>query len=444
MASSSGQGVAAVMLPRFSTTGDPRRNCEKFIQMFKDWCELNGWYDSEPPPEAPEEGADPAPVEPKWLAKGKALAAFRSAIAGNEELENLVYGFQLSEEEAKEPNVILKHLQEHFMASEGVLMERTKFAQMKQEDQESVTAWEGRVKEQGRRLEYCNKCEDQLLRDKFISGINNERLMSKLLDKGHRDKTTKEIVSFKTMLQVAKNFEQCEKAKALMQQAKGPTEQVNHIGTKSPSKSEQNWGQGNYRGTKTPPKSEQNGSQDLSNRQGKTGTCQYCAGPQHPRSECPASNKRCSRKGCGRIGHFARACRMGAPPLPSSTQAHHLDATLRENYETDLFEVDIKPEKYAQSVYSTSQNPHATVVGRKFFSHLKLGVTRDLTKSIRVQLDTASTCNTLPERLAQSLIPRGQKITNYLTPSTATLFTYDNSKLTPMGKLELLAETTAG
>ena len=235
MASSSGQGVAAVMLPRFSTTGDPRRNCEKFVQMFKDWCELNGWYDNEPPPEEPEEGEDPVPVEPKWLAKGKALAAFRSAIAGNEELENLVHGFQLSDEEAKEPNVILKHLQEHFKASEGLLTERTKFAQMKQEDQESVTAWEGRVKEQGRRLEYCNKCEDQLLRDKFISGINNERLMSKLLDKGHRDKTTKEIVSFKTMLQVAKNFEQCEKAKAIMQQAKGPTEQVNYTGPRSPS-----------------------------------------------------------------------------------------------------------------------------------------------------------------------------------------------------------------
>ena len=65
------------------------------------------------------------------------------------------------------------------------------------------------------------------------------------------------------MLQVAKNFEQCEKAKAIMQQAKGPTEQVNYSGTKSPSMSERNWGQGNYRGTKTPPKSEQNRSQDL-------------------------------------------------------------------------------------------------------------------------------------------------------------------------------------
>ena len=83
-------------------------------------------------------------------------------------------GFQLSEEEAKEPKVILGHLKEHFLASEGVLTERTKFAQMRQKVQESVTAWEGRVKQQGRRLEYCDKCEDQLLRDKFISGINNE------------------------------------------------------------------------------------------------------------------------------------------------------------------------------------------------------------------------------------------------------------------------------
>jgi len=110
--------------------------------------------------------------------------------------------------------VILKHLQEHFKASKGVLTERTKFAQMKQEHQESVTAWEGRVKQQRTRLEYCDNCEDQLQRDKFISGINNERLMSKLLDKGHRDKVNKELVPFKTMLQTAKNFEQCEKTKA--------------------------------------------------------------------------------------------------------------------------------------------------------------------------------------------------------------------------------------
>jgi len=111
--------------------------------------------------------------------------------------------------------------------------------------------------------------------------------MSKLLDKGHRGKATKEVVPFKTMLQIATNFEQCEKAKAVMQQAKGPTEQANYTGTRKPSKSEQNWGQGQS----SQSKSEQNWAQGQSSRQGKTDICQYCAGPSHPHSICPASNK---------------------------------------------------------------------------------------------------------------------------------------------------------
>ena len=108
MASSSGQGVAAVTLPKFWTSGHPRRNCEKLIQLLKDWCELNGWYDRDPLPPRIEDGLEPPPAGPEWLAKGKAKAAFRSAIAGNEELENLVKGFQLSEKERKEPEINLK------------------------------------------------------------------------------------------------------------------------------------------------------------------------------------------------------------------------------------------------------------------------------------------------------------------------------------------------
>ena len=44
------------------------------------------------------------------------------------------------------------------------------------------------------------------------------RLASKLLDKSHRDKATREMTPFKTMLQKVNKFEQCEKAKAVMQQ----------------------------------------------------------------------------------------------------------------------------------------------------------------------------------------------------------------------------------
>ena len=102
-----------------------------------------------------------------------------------------------------------------------------------------------------------------------------------------------------------------------------------------------------------------------------------------------------------------------------------------EDYGTDLYEVDLIPEKYAESVFSTAEDQRGTRVGRKFFSHLKLGLSKDMTKSIRIQLDTASTCNTLPERLALSLIPPGKKLEDFVTPSRATLFTYDNFKLNP-------------
>ena len=69
-------------------------------------------------------------------------------------------------------------------------------------------------------------------------------------------------------------------------------------------------------------------------------------------------------------------------------QAHNLDASSGEVYETDLLIVDIKPEIYAQTVYSTSQNPHGVALGRKFFSPLEIDVTKDLNKSIMVLLDT--------------------------------------------------------
>ena len=77
MASSSGQGVTAVMLLKFLTSGDPRQNCEKLIQLLKDWCELDGWYDTEPLPPPTKEGVETPLAR---LAKGKAMAAFCSAI----------------------------------------------------------------------------------------------------------------------------------------------------------------------------------------------------------------------------------------------------------------------------------------------------------------------------------------------------------------------------
>ena len=103
-----------------------------------------------------------------------------------------------------------------------------------------------------------------------------------------------------------------------MQQAKGPTGQVNYnASTKSPSKSEQNWGLGNFRSTKTPPKLEQNESQDLSNHQSKIDTSQYCTVPHKLTQYAQLETRDALGKAVGELDTFFRACSMGAPPYPA-------------------------------------------------------------------------------------------------------------------------------
>ena len=209
-----------------------------------------------------------------------------------------------------------------------------------------------------------------------------------------------------------------------MQQAKGPREQTN------------------YRDTKTPPKSEHRRVKvnlTVSVRLTSFSIVQV----QHTLAPPPPPQTSGALRKAKRESDTACICRIGAPSLARSSefvstkpQAHHLYVSLGEEHETNHLEVDIKLKEDVQSVYNISKNPHGAALGRRFFSHLIISLTKDLTKSIRVQLDTACTCNTIPEKIAQSLISPRQKLKNCLTPSKQPLFTYDNCKLTTTGKLE--------
>ena len=96
-------------------------------------------------------------------------------------------------------------------------------------------------KKRSRSLEYCNQCQDRL-----ISGINNEGLVSKLQNMDRRDKTTTGMVSFKTMLQVAKTVWQLEKVYSIIQglfnysASLSPQEQVNYTNTTTPQSQSKN------------------------------------------------------------------------------------------------------------------------------------------------------------------------------------------------------------
>ena len=92
------------------------------------------------------------------------------------------------------------------------------------------------VVERARYCEYGN-FEDQACRDCFIAGLVDETLQGKLNTNGHRDKDGN-IVEFRTVVEIAKNYESSTDARRLMRQVRGDQEQVNW--TEKASQSKQN------------------------------------------------------------------------------------------------------------------------------------------------------------------------------------------------------------
>ena len=90
---------------------------------------------------------------------------------------------------------------------------------------ESISAWECRVVKRAKYCEYEN-FEDQACRDRFIPGLVDETLQGKLKTNGHRDKDGN-IVEFRAVVEIAKNYESSTDARRLMRQVCGDQEQVN-------------------------------------------------------------------------------------------------------------------------------------------------------------------------------------------------------------------------
>ena len=151
-----------------------------------------------------------------------------------------------------------------------------------------------------------------------------------------------------------------------MKTARGNQEQVNFAG-------KQNVGKENVKRSEAP--------------------CYWCSGNhKEPRQQhCPAFRKRCNN--CGIIGHFSRACRSrGVQPRGGQLQQG----------EANLVESEQDEETFANEAISASST--AKKPATKFFAHLHL-VHKGKTKVVRAQVDSASTCNTIPEGSLHKLFP---------------------------------------
>ncbi|XP_067019423.1 uncharacterized protein [Acropora muricata] len=100
-----------------------------------------------------------------------------------------------------------------------------------------------------------------------------------------------------------------------------------------------------------------------------------------------------------------------------------------KSFEATTYESEQDEETFANDAISASST--AKKPATKFFAHLQL-VHKGKTKVVRAQIDSASTCNTIPEGSLHNLFP-GIKISK----SKASISTYGNQILHPKGQVSL-------
>ena len=105
--------------------------------------------------------------------------------------------------------------------------------------------------------------------------------------------------------------------------------------------------------------------------------------PSPRQHHCPAFGKRCSK--CGIVGHFARACKGGTRKQAGNRrQSNFVDDDADEAFVAEC---------------KATHRP-----AKKFVAHLHL-VHDGKSKIVRAQIDSASTCNTMPSNLLSQLFP---------------------------------------
>ena len=197
-----------------------------------------------------------------------------------------------TEEDKSDPVKVIQALLKHFGGSVSVQAEWTKMGCMIQSKGESISAWECRVVEWAKYCEYGN-FEDQPCQDCFIAGLVDKTLQGKLNANGHCNKDGN-IVEFRTVVEIAKNYESFRDARRLMRQVHGDQEQVNW--TEKAFQSKQN---------STRSQSQSNGK-ELSRRQPE---CNFCGETlSHPKEKCRAFLLKYKCRKCGKEGHVARKC----------------------------------------------------------------------------------------------------------------------------------------
>lgn len=434
--------MANLKRPELKLGGNMSENFKNFELRFNDYCIQAAYRDLTKDPVT-------QPIE-YYKQPQMEISALRSAMP-DEALQVIRYTIdpQIPTADKNKPWVWMQKLRQHYTDTLGtsILTDRFKYwTTMKQNIQESVQDWEVRVRQAVSLCDYQD-AQDMHARDKFIFGLDSDIIRTELLKTHLKSDGSAKMLS--DVAAEAKALETAQKANTL----------ISNSSNKQTEESV-NW----TRHSELKLKREQ-------------GTCYWCGdrrGP-HARRDCPANGKICSK--CGLSDHFARVCMQTTYRAPQKSdnyttpntagssrnrgrgtrgmrgrgtysrdndynrqrnqQVRHLDSTDQQNYSDDYVEDDATYDfnMYAldtQLVYSAmTRNPSKRYIVQLFMSSTGTNFT-----PVKLQIDTAATCNTLAEGMLRRLKPYPK-----LRHSPHLLYPYGNSKpLKPLGQVDLVCD----
>ena len=212
----------------FEAFKDKREAVEIWLDQFNDWCILQSWRDT----------SKPTSDHDHWKEDcyAKEISAFRLGMPP-EVLRNIkttVVPMMGNDDTAADaldrysgyPWVWQKLVLRHYSGQDTVLAERMTFLDTcKQKPHETIAEFEARCKYHGRRCEYSsmNNPEEELIRDRFVTGVRDDKLRAELLRHKKEDGTT---VTLAEVVNKAKAWEAAMMTNAKVIEAKQTEEQV--------------------------------------------------------------------------------------------------------------------------------------------------------------------------------------------------------------------------
>ena len=194
-----------------------------------------------------------------------------------------------------------------------VLAERYRFYNYKQRDGQSLADYIAELRRLAVSCEWSEQHLEDNLRDKFVMGLRNERLLQQLLTQDH----TKPLAE---LMELAHTFEAAEKE---------TFKRVDTSNSENAVAASRAKAQGHSKSNRRRQGENQQPAQGPSGNS-QSRQCASCGG-EHSRNTCRFRNVKCKR--CSKLGHIARVCRAPTAAVVHNHTPESAVVTLKSKQE---------------------------------------------------------------------------------------------------------------